>query len=248
MSKKFYKRNVDPHARRLLHTHHRLLLEYSSPHDRCTGHGIYQLVMPLQMIVWQFPPRNPHGNLPTVCGQSRPRSKKGPSPLSCRHILSLFLSVILALLRGITTFLAVQILIEGTPHGSSHISGAFLSLKRIAYLCKQLLFFKNHAGFPAFVQLLEQLVRVGSSYLYSVFFLSEGRSLTPLIAVIGTLSGEAASCLVSLFAMGLLFRDAGFLLRDAKNLAAETKPILKMALPSLKPASPESFYPQEKSS
>ncbi len=198
------------------------------------GMGIYQLVMPLQMIVLAVSASGIHTAISRLCAAKAAlgQKKEALRLFLAGTFLSLFLSVILAAFAwNHHTFLAVQILKEPRTAPLIRLLALSFPLSALHTCVNSYYFSKNHAGFPAFVQLLEQLVRVGSSYLVFCIFLSEGRSLTPLIAVIGTLSGEAASCLVSLFAMGLLFRDAGFLLRDAKNLAAETKPILKMALP-----------------
>lgn len=198
------------------------------------GMGIYQLIMPLQMIALAVTASGIHTAISQLCAAKTAlgRKKDALRLFLTGTFLSVFLAVLLAAFAWKHhVFLAVQILKEPRTAPLIRLLALSFPLSALHTCVNSYYFSKNHAGFPAFVQLLEQLVRVGSSYLVSCIFLSEGRALTPMIAVIGTLSGETAACLVSLFAMGLIFRDSGVSFRDFKNPRAEATPILKMALP-----------------
>ena len=50
---------------------------------------------------------------------------------------------------------------------------------------------QNKTGIPSLSQLLEQTVRVLASYVIYMIFLSEGRTPSALLAVLGTLAGES---------------------------------------------------------
>lgn len=55
------------------------------------------------------------------------------------------------------------------------------------------------------MQLSEQAVRIGTTYILYLIFLSEGRPITALIAAGGSLAGEAAASLVSLLVVSFHF-------------------------------------------
>lgn len=59
----------------------------------------------------------------------------------------------------------------------------------------------RHSFVPAFSQLLEQVTRVGTSYLIYLIFLEQHKTPTPLLAVSGILAGELAACLFCLLAL-----------------------------------------------
>lgn len=67
-------------------------------------------------------------------------------------------------------------------------------------------FGRKKAAFPAGVQLIEQIFRVGGCYLLYLILVSQGRAVTPVIAVGGNLIGEIASSFLSLFTVSMHFQ------------------------------------------
>lgn len=86
---------------------------------------------------------------------------------------------------------------------------------------------RKQAGIPAAAQLLEQSVRIGSVWLLCSITVSQGREITPSLAVFGLLAGEAASALFMLTFAGNAGPD---LFHPAKYLA-RCRDLLRMALP-----------------
>lgn len=101
---------------------------------------------------------------------------------------------------------------------------------------------RKSAGFPAFSQLFEQIVRVGSVFFLCNAFFAENAGKTPDIslAVIGMVTGEAFSALLSLLYLWFCFQkesrlsDAGihFGIREKNfSIAALFPELFMMALP-----------------
>ena len=70
---------------------------------------------------------------------------------------------------------------------------------------------------PAAVQLTEQAVRIGASYVLYLICLRESRPVTALIAAGGSLAGEIAASLVSLLAITFYFGNCHFSETDVRT-------------------------------
>ena len=76
---------------------------------------------------------------------------------------------------------------------------------------------RKKAIVPAAVQLTEQAVRIGASYVLYLICLRESRPVTALIAAGGSLAGEIAASLVSLLAITFYFGNCHFSETDVRT-------------------------------
>lgn len=70
---------------------------------------------------------------------------------------------------------------------------------------QQLLLCQKKTGLPAFIQLLEQTSRIGSTYMIYLVLLSGGKEITPMIAAGGALFSEIAATAACFLALGVDF-------------------------------------------
>lgn len=92
-------------------------------------------------------------------------------------------------------------------------------------------FGQNKTAVPSLCQLLEQTVRVLSSYLIYLIFLQEGRAPSALLAALGTLAGDVVSCLFSLIVIRLETSRLGYRIRTLTNPGNYLKQLLLLAYP-----------------
>lgn len=198
------------------------------------GMGIFQLIMPLQMLVMAISVSGIQTAISRL-GASRTALGKKKEAMDCLvtgTAFSVALSVLLAffihqnaaffaeeILKEPRTLPLIRLLCFCFPLGTLHtcINSYYLSRK--------------NAAFPAGTQLLEQIVRVSSCFLIYQIFLSEGREITPLIAVAGTLASEGAAALVSLFIIGMHFHDSHYSFLKIQAPVSLIKEIFNMSLP-----------------
>jgi stage V sporulation protein B len=88
-------------------------------------------------------------------------------------------------------------------------------------------FGRKKTGLPAFSQLAEQVVRILTVLLYSLYCESNGTEVTALCAVYGNIIGEIASSLICVFAV-IFDRQLDF---NFSRLAECTKKIFSFSLP-----------------
>lgn len=164
------------------------------------GMGIYQLIFPISAMCFSL----------TVAGIQTAISRAVAWKVSLKDYhsakdifrIGLFLSMVLSLITAVflysyAPFLAIKVLGErrctdllkllafSIPFGAVHscINGYYYGIKK--------------ANIPAFSQLLEQLVRVGASYLIYIILQEKEIAITPSIAVLGMIAGEFVSMLFS---------------------------------------------------
>ena len=90
---------------------------------------------------------------------------------------------------------------------------------------------RKQAGFPAGVQLLEQLFRTGGCYILYLICASQGRNITPAIAVGGNLIGEIASSFISLFAVSMHFKVTHYNIRNIRRPLSVLRKLLHISVP-----------------
>lgn len=90
---------------------------------------------------------------------------------------------------------------------------------------------RNKTAIPSLGQLLEQIIRVMASYIIYLIFLSEGRTPSALLAVLGTLAGDLVSCLFSLIMIRLETLHLGYRIRTLTKPFAYLKLLLLMSYP-----------------
>lgn len=92
-------------------------------------------------------------------------------------------------------------------------------------------FGRNKTGIPSVSQLLEQTVRVFSSWILYLIFLQEGIAPSAMLAVLGTLAGDIVSCLFSLIVMKFENTGTGFHPASLKIQRNYLKLLLIMSFP-----------------
>ena len=198
------------------------------------GLGIYQLLMPMQTMVMAF----------STVGIQTAISRLSASRFALEHqeeardffLLGTFLSCILSCSGALfcffyADFIACELLKEPAAKDLIRLLAFSFPLSSLHTCINSFCFARKKAGLPAFIQLLEQLVRIGSTWLLYLIFLSEGRTAAPVIAAFGTLAGEMASALVSLFYMGSDFHTHHYRPCPFSQIGTRFGEIGKTALP-----------------
>lgn len=87
------------------------------------------------------------------------------------------------------------------------------------------------ATFPSGMQFVEQLVRVGSSFLLYLICVSNNLPVTAMIAVGGTLASELAASILSLLVLSLHFRSCSYRIFQITKPFSDLHEILRTAFP-----------------
>ena len=173
------------------------------------GLGIFQLVLPLQLLIL------------SVCasGIQTAISRLTASEITLGHsrragdyfltgtVFSVSFSLIFSwLLYNYANFWACHILKEPQTVSLIRLLSFSIPLSTFHTCVNSYYFGRKKAAFPAGVQLIEQIFRVGGCYLLYLILVSQGRAVTPVIAVGGNLIGEIASSFLSLFTVSMHFQ------------------------------------------
>ena len=199
------------------------------------GLGIFQLVLPLQLLIM------------SICASgiqtaiSRLTAAEKVSENSRYHTADYFVigtifSVAFSLvfswfLYRHADFWAVQILKEPQTSGLIRILSLSIPLSTLHTCVNSYYFGRKQAGFPAGVQLLEQLFRTGGCYLLYLICVSQGQNITPAIAVGGNLIGETASAFISVFAVSMHFKVTHYTVRNIRTPLSILRELLQLSVP-----------------
>lgn len=170
------------------------------------GLGIYQLIFPIQGLCCAI---CSSGIQTVISGQvaANISSHKENSPLSILKnglVLSVSLSILTAFLLHINAeWIAVHILSEKRCTLSLQYLSYSIPFSSIHACICGYYFGLNKAGIPAFSQLLEQVVRVVSTYLVWITICGNGKMFTPANAVTGAITGEISSALFCLLSLNI---------------------------------------------
>ena len=196
--------------------------------------GIYQLVSPLQMLVLSI----------TTFGIQTAISRLAASRLAVGKSrdagdifflgagISVLLSSLLAwVLYHNSAFFSAEILKETQTEPFIRLLSFGLPLSSLHICANGYYFARKKAEIPSGIQFLEQLVRVGVTYLLYQIFLSEGREITAFIAVGGSLASEGAAAFVSLLAIGGSFHKHNYTPLPLSQPAKKIGDILQLSFP-----------------
>lgn len=196
--------------------------------------GIYQLVTPLQMLVLSV---TTFGIQTAISRLAASRLAVGKSK-DARDIfllgtgISVLLSCLLAwLLYNNSTFFAVEILKEASTAPFIRLLSFGIPLSSLHICANGYYYARKKTEIPSGIQLLEQLVRVGITYLLYLIFLSQGREITAFIAVGGSLASEGAAAFVSLFTIGYRFHKDNYTLFKISQPLKKLRDILQLSVP-----------------
>ena len=152
--------------------------------------------------------------------------------LSVGTIFSVVFSLVFSwFLYSYADFWAVQILKESQTSGLIRILSLSIPLSTLHTCISSYYLGRKQAGFPAGVQLLEQLFRTGGCYILYLICASQGRNITPAIAVGGNLIGEIASSFISLFAVSMHFKVTHYNIRNIRRPLSALRKLLHISVP-----------------
>lgn len=198
------------------------------------GLGLYQLIVPLQTLVLAVTTAGIQTTLSRLIA-SHTALGHGKDARDCFVVgtaFALALSCFASCLLSVhAEFFAVQILKEPRTLSLIRLLVFCFPLSTLHICINSFYFAAKKAGIPSAVQLLEQLVRVGSTYLLYLILLSENRPVTPVIAIGGTLASETAASLVSFLLIGYDFHRSHYLLRKLSQPFQKLRNITNMAVP-----------------
>ena len=198
------------------------------------GLGIYQLAVPVQGIVLAVTASGIQSAISRLCASciAVGKEKKAREYLVLGTAVSLILSVLVSiLLYKNAAFFAIEILKEKQTLPLIRLLCFSFPLSAVHTCINSYYFARKRTEFPSAIQLLEQSVRVGGCYVLYLIFLSEGRQITPVIAVGGTLASEIAASLASLLAVSLHFQKSKTALFPIASPVSDLKDLGQMALP-----------------
>lgn len=172
------------------------------------GLGLYQLVVPLQGLLAALSYAGIQAALSRLIAARLALQEKREARFSlfAGTLASvLFSGVIGFLLFQNADFFAAVILKAPQTSGLLKLTAAGVPVCAIHSCIDSYYYARKKAAVPAAVQLTEQAVRIGATYVLYLVSLSEGREITALIAAGGSLAGEAAASLVSLLIISFYF-------------------------------------------
>lgn len=157
------------------------------------GLGIYQMIFPIYGICFSLCAGSIQTAISRFTAANREHAKQ---TLLCGFSISFTISLALAaLIWNQADFLAVHILME--PKCAPLLPALALAIpfsSLHACICGYF-YGKEQVQIPAVAQLFEQCVRIFTVFLVIDIWVTNGREVTAVVAVLGLLAGEAASAL-----------------------------------------------------
>lgn len=199
-----------------------------------SGVGIYQLIFPIQGLLLAL---TTTGIQTSISRNAARKSAQGDQDGAVHTFLagtgfSLFLSLIISwLLCSHADFFGSEVLKESQTIPLLRLLALSLPLSALHGCINSYHFALKKVEIPAFIQLLEQSVRVFSVYLVCKILLSEGKPLSPTVAAVGILASELAAALCGVLIMGLRLKKQHFRLRTMTAPGKRLQEILQMAAP-----------------
>ena len=198
------------------------------------GMGIYQLVFPVYAFAFSLSAAGIQTGISRCCASSLAagdsRKTKGfflagtgislAISLICTGIIVRYAEVIsLHILKEQRCAPLLHLIAFSLPAGTLHtcINAWYFSSKRTLI--------------PSATQLLEQLVRVGASWMIYLIFIQQGMEPTPLLAAGGVLAGEIVSGLLSSICILLDFQKTAVGRTDLSLLARCGQQLIKLSAP-----------------
>ena len=198
------------------------------------GIGLFQLVLPLQTLLLAITSSGIQTALSRlIAAHFATGEHKKARDFFCLGTLLAFLfsCVASSLLFLKADFFAVQILREVRTEELLRILAFSLPLAVLHSCINSYYFARKKAAFPSGMQFVEQLVRVGSSFLLYLICVSNNLPVTAMIAVGGTLASELAASILSLLVLSLHFRSCSHRIFQITKPFSDLHEILRTAFP-----------------
>ena len=172
------------------------------------GLGLYQLILPLQGLMAALSYTGIQSALSRLIASRLALQEKKEAYFSL--VTGIFAAVFFSAVTGFllfrhADFFASTILKAPGTSDLLRLTAASIPLCAIHSCIDSYYYARKKASVPAAVQLSEQAVRIGATYILYLIFLSEGRPVTAMIAAGGPLAGEAAASLISLLMVSFHF-------------------------------------------
>ena len=172
------------------------------------GVGIYQLTLPVHGIILAAAGMGIQAAISRLCASFTALEKEKESRNTL--LLGMFLSgaVSLLLSAGVylnADFIAGELLKEARTASLLRILSFSFPLSALHSCVNSFYYARKKTGLPAFIQLLEQTSRIGSTYMIYLVLLSGGKEITPMIAAGGALFSEIAATAACFLALGVDF-------------------------------------------
>ena len=172
------------------------------------GLGLYQLILPLQGLMAALSYTGIQSALSRLIASRLALQEKKEAYFSL--VTGIFAAVFFSAVTGFllfrhADFFASTILKAPGTSDLLRLTAASIPLCAIHSCIDSYYYARKKASVPAAVQLSEQAVRIGATYILYLIFLSEGRPVTAMIAADGSLAGEAAASLISLLMVSFHF-------------------------------------------
>lgn len=171
------------------------------------GMGIYQLLSPVLALSFSLAAAGYQTAISKFVAESTVRNNHSSYKplfvgLSISLPLSLFCTVVV---YGASGYIAESLLLEPRTVSMLRIIAFSIPLSSIHSCINGYFYGVKKTGVPAATQLLEQCVRVGSVYAFSVYALARGQSPSLNVAVLGLVIGEFFSMLVSVISIYICY-------------------------------------------
>lgn len=172
------------------------------------GLGLYQLILPLQGLMAALSYTGIQSALSRLIASRLALQEKKEAYFSL--VTGIFAAVFFSAVTGFllfrhADFFASTILKAPGTSDLLRLTAASIPLCAIHSCIDSYYYARKKASVPAAVQLSEQAVRIGATYILYLIFLSEGCPVTAMIAAGGSLAGEAAASLISLLMVSFHF-------------------------------------------
>ena len=172
------------------------------------GLGLYQLILPLQGLMAALSYTGIQSALSRLIASRLALQEKKEAYFSL--VTGIFAAVFFSAVTGFllfrhADFFASTILKAPGTSDLLRLTAASIPLCAIHSCIDSYYYARKKASVPAAVQLSEQAVRIGATYILYLIFLSEGRPVTAMIAAGSSLAGEAAASLISLLMVSFHF-------------------------------------------
>lgn len=198
------------------------------------GMGLFQLVLPVQNLVMALTASGIQTALSRLAASRMALGKdKEAKDVFCVGTASAFLLALAAsgILYKNSAFVAAELLKAPQTVSLLRILVFSFPLSALHSCISSYYFAGKHAELPSALQLLEQLVRVCSSYVIYLVYISKNIPVTAAVAAGGALASEIAAALAGLLIIGTRFSGTGDSVLRIKNPLKILREIFRTSIP-----------------
>lgn len=198
------------------------------------GVGLYQLILPIQNIAAALTTAGIQTALSRMIASRMALGKQRKArEIFCAGTVTAFilsLSVSVILYRN-SAFIASEILKAPSTDSLIRLYVLSFPLNALHSCINSYYFAEKQTTVPSFLQLLEQIVRVGSSYLIYLVLISREIPVTAIVAVGGALSSEIVTSLAGLLIINFRFSRTHEHFFPISHLGNTLQDIFRTSLP-----------------